>query len=68
MGQCERGLNSECRCPSCGYACSVCLGTDSVLSRNELVAAGERLGWLGDDPTELSSGFEIGEDEAGFQR
>ncbi len=34
----ESGAHLDCCCPSCGYRCSACLGTDSVLSREDLQA------------------------------
>ena len=34
----EGGRNLGCCCPDCGYRCSACLGTDSVLSREEIQA------------------------------
>ena len=39
----EGGRNLGCCCPDCGYRCSACLGTDSVLSREAILAfkAGE---------------------------
>ena len=35
MNQSE-GLELGCVCPSCGYRCKACLGTDSVVSREGL--------------------------------
>ena len=35
MNQSE-GLELGCVCPSCGYRCKACLGTDSVVSRERL--------------------------------
>ena len=29
MGQVEKGLNSYCICPRCGYSCSACMGSGS---------------------------------------
>ena len=34
----EGGRNLCCCCPDCGYRCSACLGTDSVLSREDILA------------------------------
>ena len=34
----EGGRNLCCCCPDCGYRCSACLGTDSVLSREDIMA------------------------------
>ena len=34
----EGGRNLGCCCPDCGYRCSACLGTDSVLSREDIRA------------------------------
>ena len=30
------GLELGCVCPNCGYRCKACLGTDSVISRDNL--------------------------------
>lgn len=35
MNQSE-GLELGCVCPNCGYRCKACLGTNSVVSRDEL--------------------------------
>ena len=35
MNQSE-GLELGCVCPECGYRCKACLGTDSVVSRENL--------------------------------
>ena len=35
MGQDEKGLESSCRCPACGYRCSACLGTNSVQPKGQ---------------------------------
>jgi len=40
----SEGLELGCVCPSCGYRCKACLGTDSVVSR-------EALSSLVNDPT-----------------
>ena len=40
-----------CVCPDCGYRCTACLGTNSVLSR-------EALKHLKDDPVMLAQIFE----------
>ena len=32
----SEGPNIACVCPECGARCSACLGTDSVVSREEL--------------------------------
>ena len=37
MNQSE-GLELGCVCPECGYRCKACLGTDSVVSRENLKA------------------------------
>ena len=34
----ESGSHLDCCCPSCGYRCSACLGTDSVMSREDFFA------------------------------
>lgn len=33
MGQVERGTDSRCVCPNCGFACDACLGTASVMPK-----------------------------------
>lgn len=33
MGQVERGADSRCVCPNCGFACDACLGTSTVMPR-----------------------------------
>ena len=38
MAQSE-GLEKGCVCPQCGARCKQCLGTDSVVSREDLRAA-----------------------------
>lgn len=35
MNQSE-GIELGCVCPTCGYRCKACLGTDSVVSRDKL--------------------------------
>ena len=32
----SEGLALGCVCPNCGYRCKACLGTDSVVSRENL--------------------------------
>ena len=32
----SEGLELGCVCPSCGYRCKACLGTDSVIGRESL--------------------------------
>ena len=32
----SEGLELGCVCPECGYRCKACLGTDSVVSRDQL--------------------------------
>ncbi|MBQ3425260.1 MAG: hypothetical protein IJH38_08690 [Clostridia bacterium] len=32
----SEGLELGCVCPQCGYRCKACLGTDSVLRRDQL--------------------------------
>ena len=32
----SEGLELGCVCPSCGYRCKACLGTDSVISKDSL--------------------------------
>lgn len=57
MNQSE-GLELGCVCPSCGYRCKACLGTNSVISR-------ERLKELANDESlmrEIMTSFD--EDEA----
>ena len=34
----EGGGHLDCCCPACGYRCSACLGTDSVMSREDIGA------------------------------
>ena len=41
MTQVQKGVESACRCPECGYACSACLGTNSVLTAEEIRRLGE---------------------------
>ena len=53
----SEGLELGCVCPNCGYRCKACLGTDSVVSRENLKA-------LAFDPVlmnEISASFD--EDE-----
>ena len=38
----ESGRNLCCCCPDCGYRCSACLGTDSVLSREDILGCSFR--------------------------
>lgn len=47
MDQSE-GLELGCVCPECGYRCKACLGTNSVVSREDLKK-------LGKDPRFLES-------------
>lgn len=49
MNQSE-GLELGCVCPECGYRCKACLGTNSVVSR-------ENLKKLASDPAFLSEIF-----------
>ena len=35
-------LGMGCHCPACGYTCRACLGTKSVISREEINAIRER--------------------------
>ena len=35
--------NGACVCPECGWRCDACLGTNTVLTGEELRKAGERL-------------------------
>ena len=32
----SEGLELGCVCPECGYRCKACLGTDTVVSRDDL--------------------------------
>ncbi|MBR6767839.1 MAG: hypothetical protein IKM02_07810 [Clostridia bacterium] len=32
----SEGINLGCVCPECGYRCKACLGTDTVISRDNL--------------------------------
>lgn len=36
MGWQQKGLESRCVCPACKYECNACMGTDSVIERDEL--------------------------------
>ena len=57
----SEGLALGCVCPSCGYRCKACLGTDTVVSR-------ERLKNLQFDPAlmeDIRSGLEDDEPETG---
>ena len=36
MIQQESGAYLGCRCPACDYRCDACMGTDTVLSRDEI--------------------------------
>lgn len=36
----SEGLELGCVCPACGYRCKACLGTDSVVSRENLKSLG----------------------------
>jgi len=36
MGHRIQGLDSECVCPECGFICKACIGTNSVLSPEEI--------------------------------
>ncbi len=49
-----------CVCPECGYRCSDCLGTDTVVSRDRLkeLAFDPRF-----DPAQLAASFEQDEEE-----
>lgn len=49
MALANRGMQSECICPSCGYECSACLGTNQVLSVNEIKMRTESM--ISDDDT-----------------
>ncbi|MGI6192184.1 MAG: regulatory protein RecX [Christensenellales bacterium] len=33
MGQVERGSESRCICPNCGFTCDACLGTSSIMPK-----------------------------------
>ena len=50
MIQQEGGAFLGCHCPACDYRCDACMGTDTVLSREEisqyLASGGGRLGGL----------------------
>lgn len=39
----SEGLEKGCICPECGARCKQCLGTDSVVSREDLKAAAVRI-------------------------
>ena len=32
----SESLNLACVCPECGYRCSACMGTNTVIKRDEL--------------------------------
>ena len=34
----EGGSHLDCCCPDCGFRCNACLGTDSVMSREDIAA------------------------------
>ena len=53
-----------CVCPECGYRCSDCLGTDTVVTRDRLkdLAADPRF-----DPENLAASFEPDADEDWFE-
>lgn len=36
LGHRIQGLESACCCPECGFVCRACLGTNSILSVNEI--------------------------------
>ncbi len=50
MIQQEGGAYLGCHCPACDYRCDACMGTDTVLSKEEIsrfhAAGGGRLGTL----------------------
>lgn len=52
----SEGMEMGCVCPECGYRCKACLGTDSVISR-------ENLKKLADNPAFLNSLFEENEED-----
>ena len=39
----SEGLEKGCVCPDCGARCKQCLGTDSVVSREDLRSAAARI-------------------------
>ena len=39
----SEGIEKGCVCPECGVRCKQCLGTDSVVQRENLHAAAERI-------------------------
>ena len=62
MVQAESG-RLGCVCPDCGFHCGDCLGTDTVVSRDQLrrLAFDPRF-----DPENLAASFEKDEDEEWF--
>jgi hypothetical protein len=52
-----------CVCPDCGYRCTDCLGTDTVVTKDHLrdLAFDPRF-----DPENLAASFETAEDEEWF--
>jgi hypothetical protein len=52
-----------CVCPDCGYRCTDCLGTDTVVTKDRLrdLAFDPRF-----DPENLAASFETAEDEEWF--
>ena len=59
----EGGRNLCCCCPDCGYRCNDCLGTDTIVSRDQLknLAFDPRF-----SPESLAASFEQEDDEEWF--
>ena len=61
----SEGLELGCVCPNCGYRCKACLGTNSVVSRENLrgiqynpALMRDILSGLEDDPPEEEDDFD----------
>ena len=37
------GIAPACACPDCGYRCNACMGTNTVLNREDIAGAAEAL-------------------------
>ena len=53
----------ECVCPDCGNRCSACLGTDTVVPREQLGALLQR-GWIEEDLQREARALENREEDA----
>lgn len=49
MSLSNKGVQSECTCPNCFYACSACLGTKSVMTKEQLAMHAMSLSFLQED-------------------